>query len=71
MARPFSKEWEDETVTISRKEFAEIITEEIMAATTAARMASDNDMADFIKELLVNFSAGIGSEIFSKEDLEI
>lgn len=70
MARFPSKEWEEESVTISRKELGEIVTDNIIAVLMAAEKVGDEQLTELIKELLLQFSASISAEIFKPVDAE-
>lgn len=59
-----SKEWEETRVTISRKELAEIVSNEMACICKAADAVGDVTLKSFLKELLLEYSANIASEIF-------
>lgn len=69
----FPEEWQNTETTLSRKEFADIITREVAAVLHAVRAAGgDDELYEMFKELLLQFCAGIGSEMFpEKEDMEV
>lgn len=68
-----SREWLEETTTISREEAGRIVTEAIARVMIAAEKAKGNkDLNEQIQELLMVFSADILSEMFPEnEDLEV
>ena len=59
-----SKDWEETKVTISRKELADIISKEIVCVLAAANEVGDNELTKMVKDLLLEFSASVASEIF-------
>lgn len=66
-----SKEWEETTVTISRGELADIIAREMARVTTAAKFVGDEPFEKIIRELLIEYSACVASEIFKGVEDEI
>lgn len=65
-----SREWLEQEVTISRNELGEIIAREIMGVMKAANLVGDKDLAKFINELLVEYSASVATAIFKKAEEE-
>ena len=66
-----SKDWEETKVTISRKELADIISKEIVCVLAAANEVGDNELTKMVKDLLLEFSASVASEIFKDTTDEI
>lgn len=64
----FSKEWQETEVTINRREFADIVTREVAHVMYAANILGDEKLSELIQELLLEFSAGIGSEMFPENE---
>lgn len=70
MGKPeFSEEWQNKEVTVSRREFGDVIVREIDAVLKAVARASGNDelVIEMFKELLFQFCASIGAELFPDE----
>lgn len=65
-----SREWLETEVTISRAELGDIIAREIAEVVKAAEVVNDDPLTDMIKNLLVEFSASVASEIFKKAEEE-
>ena len=63
-------EWLNETTTISREELATIFAEEMRTVTQVAKSLGDKALADFLKELLIQFSASVSTKIFDEEEEE-
>lgn len=66
MAGP-SKEWLEGTITISREEFSNIISDNIAAAMMATAIATQGDQAaiEKIKGLLMRYSAAVAMDVFN------
>lgn len=68
----FSEEWQNKEATISRREYADIVTSEIACVLGAAKMAGLKESTyDLVKELLLHFVAEVGEEIFQRYAIEI
>ena len=70
MANPeFSEEWQNKEVTVSRREFGDLIVREIAVVLKAVARASDNDelVIKMFKEILFQFCASIGAELFPED----
>lgn len=59
-----SKEWEEETTTISRGELADIMSAELNRVLNAAHIVGGHGFAREVEELLIEFSARIGAAVF-------
>lgn len=71
MANGISREWLDGEVTITREELGKIMVNEQKAVLFAAKMTGlDEDIYDFLKDLLSEFCANIGVEVFKKLEEE-
>lgn len=67
-----SKKWEEGKVLISRKEFGEIIASNVKDVVLTA-MAATKDLAlcNMLKELLMQYSAAVATQVFKDADDEI
>lgn len=63
-----SREWREGKVEISREQFSTIITQEMADIVTIARSLGDEALANFIKEMLIEFSANVAVEVFKSLD---
>ena len=63
-----SREWREGRVEISREQFGTIIAKEMADVVTIARSLGDKALADFIKEMLTEFSANVAVEVFKSLD---
>ena len=71
MANEISRTWLDGEVTITREELGKIMVKEQKAVLFAAKMTGlDEDMYDFLKDLLSEFCANIGVEVFKRLEEE-
>lgn len=71
MANEISREWLDGEVTITREEFGKILIKEQKAVLFAAKMTGlDEDIYDFLEDLLSAFCANIGVEVFKELEEE-
>lgn len=71
MANKIPREWLDGEVTITREEFGKIMINEQRAVLFAAKMTGlDEDIYDFLKDLLSEFCANLGVEVFKKLEEE-
>lgn len=62
-----SRDWLEQEVTISRDELGMIIAKEIANVMDAAKAANFGDkMTYMLHELLVDYSASVATQIFSK-----
>ena len=61
--REFKEEFENKTVTITRREFGEAVAEETHEIMQMARLVSPK-MAEALQELLVYFGAGLMYNVF-------
>lgn len=59
-----SKEWEEETTTISRGELADIMSEELNRVMRAAHVVGGHGFAREVENLLIEYSARIGAAVF-------
>lgn len=64
----FNKDWENASVEISRKEFADIVSDEILLVRKAAENLGDDDLKEYVSELLTGFCAGIATRLFEELD---
>lgn len=66
-----SRDWLEQEVTISRDELGMIIAKEIANVMEAAKAANLGDkMTNMLHELLVDYSASVATQIFSKVEDE-
>ena len=65
----FDEEWQNKEVTVSRREFGDLIVREIAVVLHAVARASGDDeqVIMMFKELLFQFCASIGAELFPEE----
>ena len=63
-----SREWREGKVEISREQFGTIIAKEMADVVTIARSLGDEALANFIKEMLTEFSANVAVEVFKSLD---
>lgn len=63
-----SREWREGKVEISREQFGTIIAKEMADVITIARSLGDKALADFIKEMLTEFSTNVAVEVFKSLD---
>ena len=59
-----SKEWREGTVTISREELGQIISNNIQDVLKATAATGDRDLFNLIKELLLAYSAAVATDVF-------
>ena len=63
-----SREWREGKVEISRDQFGNIVAKEMADVVTIARSLGDEALANFIKEMLTEFSANVAVEVFKSLD---
>ena len=65
---PKDKEWEEKTVIINRGKFGDIVAMRIVEISRLAKIAGDENLADFVEELLARFAAAVATDVFDKDD---
>ena len=66
----FTKEWEEATVTISRRELGDILATEISRTieTGKSNGADDEELNQLLASLLLDYAARIGAAVFAQID---
>lgn len=62
----FSEQWQNEEVTINRREYADVVCRETALVLQAVAQVAGKDSAEYemFKDLLLTFCAGIGAQLF-------
>ena len=65
----FEEDWQSKEITINRREFANIIAEEIISVQFAMEHTElDEGIKNMVNELLLTFSASVAAEVFSDDE---
>ena len=66
-----TREWLETEVTISREELGDIIAREMATVIQAAVIVGDSELTKLIKNLLLEYSSSLATEIFKKAEEDL